>query len=556
MADTMDDQESQPASGAKDGSAGGDHSSTGERADSNGEPRSFAGPLRPLVDPVARINVGVHAKLLTGFLVGAALLLGMGVLSLVVINRMSQRVDDLTVLQDKVDRARQMEYAITAQSHFRAMALLTLDDANNVKIANAKKGFLENLVAVEEMSPAEKADFFDRVKKANERFRLSGEQVLGLYEDAKIDAALDLHMAEEHSISHDIESAMRELVAEASAETDEASDAFRSDKRFLRAMVWTFSGVSLAVAVLLGFVLSLAFIWPVRRIERVLARVAGGDFSQRVEVPNRDEFGTLSRHVNQMSQQLADLFRERRKAEERLERRAIELIAVNNELEAFSHSVSHDLMVPLRTIDRVSQTMLDHEADKLGQEGTEDLQRVRTATRRMGELIGDMMNMSRVLDLSGVTRTELRREEVDLSNLANTVASELKEREPERQVEMVIQGGLVADADPQRLQVVLENLLGNAWKFTGKHPKARIEFGLMEHEGELAYFVRDDGAGFDMADADRLFGTFIRLHSAAEFEGVGIGLATVQRIIQVHGGRVWAEGAVEQGATFYFTLQP
>ena len=237
-----------------------------------------------------------------------------------------------------------------------------------------------------------------------------------------------------------------------------------------------------------------------------------------------------------------------------MERRAVELVAVNNELEAFSHSVSHDLMVPLRTIDRISQTMLDEDADKLGQEGQEDLQRVRTATKRMGELIGEMMNMSRVLAISGAERTELRRETVDLSDLANTVAYELREREPERQVQVVIPEGLVADADPRRLQVVLENLLGNSWKFTGKHPTAKIEFGLLEHEGGIAYFVRDDGAGFDAADADKLFVAFNRLHSATEFEGVGIGLATVQRIIQAHGGRVWAEGAVEQGATVYFTL--
>jgi light-regulated signal transduction histidine kinase (bacteriophytochrome) len=172
----------------------------------------------------------------------------------------------------------------------------------------------------------------------------------------------------------------------------------------------------------------------------------------------------------------------------------------------------------------------------------------------MGELIGEMMNMSRVLAISGAERTELRRETVDLSDLANTVAYELREREPERQVEVVIPEGLVADADPRRLQVVLENLLGNSWKFTGKHPTAKIEFGLLEHEGGIAYFVRDDGAGFDAADADKLFVAFNRLHSATEFEGVGIGLATVQRIIQAHGGRVWAEGAVEQGATVYFTL--
>ena len=262
-----------------------------------------------------------------------------------------------------------------------------------------------------------------------------------------------------------------------------------------------------------------------------------------------------------MSEQLGDLYEdlrrelnERELAEARLERRAIELVAVNNELEAFSHSVSHDLLVPLRTIDRVSQAILDHDADNLGHEGTEDLRRVRTATSRMGELIDDMMNMSRVRGMSSATNIDLDRKAVDLSELAHTVASELMEREPDRQVEFVIEDGLTANADPQRLRITLESLLGNSWKFTGRHPSAKIEFGAIDHEGHTAYFVRDDGAGFDMADADKLFGPFSRLHATTDFEGVGIGLATVQRIVRARGGRVWAEGAVEEGATFYFTL--
>ena len=148
----------------------------------------------------------------------------------------------------------------------------------------------------------------------------------------------------------------------------------------------------------------------------------------------------------------------------------------------------------------------------------------------------------------------MRRETVDLSSLAQMIASEIQQREPERQVEFVIAEGLVAKGDARLLRVVLENLLGNAWKFTAKHPRARIEFGVARRNGQREYFVRDDGVGFDMAYTDKLFGAFQRLHSVTEFEGTGIGLATVQRIIHRHGGRVWAEGAVGQGATFYFAL--
>jgi light-regulated signal transduction histidine kinase (bacteriophytochrome) len=173
---------------------------------------------------------------------------------------------------------------------------------------------------------------------------------------------------------------------------------------------------------------------------------------------------------------------------------------------------------------------------------------VRAATQRMAQLIDDLLNLSRV------TRSEMRHQEVDLSALALSIATELQKTQPERQVEFQITPGLVANGDGRLLRIVLENLLGNAWKFTGNHPRAHIEFGITEHSGTHAYFVRDDGTGFDMAYADKLFGAFQRLHAFHQFEGTGIGLATVQRIIHRHSGRVWAEGAVEQGATFYFTL--
>ena len=239
---------------------------------------------------------------------------------------------------------------------------------------------------------------------------------------------------------------------------------------------------------------------------------------------------------------------ERRRAERALCKRSAQLESANKELEAFAYSVSHDLRAPLRSIDGFSQILLEDYADSLDAEGQDYLRRVRASSQRMAELIEDILKLSRI------TRREMCREVVDLSALARGIAAELGQREPERQVEFVIEEGVVMHGDAGLLRVALENLLGNAWKFTARHPRARIEFGVTQQDGEAAYFVRDDGAGFDMVYADRLFGAFQRLHSATEFEGTGIGLATVQRIIHRHGGRVWAEGEVEQGATFYFTL--
>jgi signal transduction histidine kinase len=226
-----------------------------------------------------------------------------------------------------------------------------------------------------------------------------------------------------------------------------------------------------------------------------------------------------------------------------------ELEGANRELEAFSYSVSHDLRAPLRTIDGFSRILLEDYAGKLDEEGEDYLGRVRAASRHMDTLIEDL------LDLSRVSRDPLRREVIDLSATARGVIQKLERSQPERKVRFVADEGVLAFGDANLLAVALENLLGNAWKFTQKEEEATIKFGVVPQEsGGVAYYVRDDGAGFDPRYADKLFGAFQRLHSPDEFEGTGIGLATVARIVHRHGGRVWAEGAVGEGATFYFTL--
>ena len=228
---------------------------------------------------------------------------------------------------------------------------------------------------------------------------------------------------------------------------------------------------------------------------------------------------------------------------------AAQLEATNRELETFSYAVAHDLRAPLRSIDGFSQALLEDYAAALDTTGQDYLQRVRTATQRMRDMIDGLLTLSRN------TRGELFYIQVDLSALAQTIAGDLQQTQPERQVEWIIADGLIAEGDARLLRMVLENLLGNAWKFSARHPHARIEFGgLPQDDGNPVYFVRDNGAGFDMAYVNKLFGTFQRLHSMSEFAGTGIGLATVQRIIHRHGGRVWAEAAVDHGATFYFTL--
>jgi PAS domain S-box-containing protein len=255
-------------------------------------------------------------------------------------------------------------------------------------------------------------------------------------------------------------------------------------------------------------------------------------------------FGKVTRDISSRKEAEEEVEHQRSK----LAQANAQLVFANKELESFSYSVSHDLRTPLRSIDGFSHALLDDYAEKLDEEGKSHLKRIRVATQRMGALIDDLLSLSRL------SRSTMHTQLLDVSALVTSVAGELRKAQPERQVELRVVEGLKAEADAGLLRVAMENLLGNAWKFTSKKPNAHIEFGQCGTNGTTAFFLRDDGAGFDPAYADRLFGAFQRLHAVTEFEGTGIGLATVQRIVHRHNGRIWAESSIGQGATFYFTL--
>ncbi|TNE77019.1 MAG: HAMP domain-containing protein [Gammaproteobacteria bacterium] len=339
--------------------------------------------------------------------------------------------------------------------------------------------------------------------------------------------------------------------------------------------------LALIVALLLTIWLQASVTRPILAVSHMARQVVERrDYSLRAQKTTHDEIGSLVDAVNAMlseveqrNQQLENsnralenqvaersaaekALRESRRQvlllntelEQRVQERTLQLESANKELEAFSYSVSHDLRAPLRAIDGFSQALLEDYNDHLDDTGRDFLGRVRAAAQRMGHLIDDMLKLSRV------SRAELQIEEFDLSEMASSILAELQAAEPERKVKVQITSGLKAFGDKQLLNIALQNLLQNAWKYTGTRDTAEIEFGMRQKGSDIGFFVQDNGVGFDMQYADKLFGAFQRLHDQKEFPGTGIGLATVKRIINRHGGEVWVEAELGKGAAFYFTL--
>lgn len=290
--------------------------------------------------------------------------------------------------------------------------------------------------------------------------------------------------------------------------------------------------VGLASALDFILLLLMARFFLRERTMRVASEIAAKRLAEANEIAEAN-----AREVNELNATL----------ELRVQQRTAELETINRELEAFSYSVSHDLRAPLRTVDGFSLALEEDYAEAVDAVGKDYIRRVRAGVQRMGQLIDALLQLSRI------TRADLERSDFDMTELAESIAAALKQENPERDMEFLIQPGLSANGDPRLIRVALENLLGNAVKFTSKRPDAVIEFGWDEQES--AWFVRDNGAGFDMHYADRLFNAFHRLHGDKDFKGSGIGLATVARVIRRHHGTIWAKGEVDKGATFWFTLQ-
>jgi signal transduction histidine kinase len=467
--------------------------------------------LRPLIAYVARIPASVHTKLRAGFLANAFLLVLTAILCGVVLARMSEQIDQLDTQEQKVDDARQMLYLITAQSHYRAMALLTHDESNNQSIADAKAQFVSLLASVEAVSPPEQRGLFARVEESNDRFAASGARVLALYRAGRDDEAMQLHLSEEHPMSHELEAEMNTLTAVSEQQAAAASDALQTERRLLTAAVAGFALFSLAASLLLGFLLSWSFTTPLRRIDATLALIAAGEVGRKVDIRNRDEFGTLGHNLNTTSQKLAALYGQLRALNERLrgtnvqlleqlEEQVVELRRSRQLITAGEERVRRDIAELLHS--RVQNRLLlvwyrlDDVTDLVADDPTE-------ATRLLGEVRQqvDEIREQEVRELSHRLHPSIIR-----AGLVPAIDRLVEEYEPGLTIELRVDPTIVELDQPSRLAIpetvrlsayrVVEEALGNV----ARHAHAShvvISLSAAAADRELSLEVVDDGEGFD-----------------------------------------------------------
>ena len=516
------------------------------------EPRlpRFTGILRPLVDAVARLNISVHRKLLFGFLIGALLLVGMAILSLVIIGRMSERVAELDGLQEKASRAQQMLYLVTAQSHYRAMALLTHNATKdyNADIAVAKGKFTDLLDAMERADPADRT-FFGDVRAANARYAASSAKVLAAYQAGDYAEAQRVHIAEEHTQSHVLEGQLNPFIASAQQQMAQAQSAFDADRILLTGLVVAFSVASVLAAMTLGYLLSWAFILPVRKMERALAGITAGDFTQRVQVPNRDELGKLARDLNGTTERLAKLFDDERALAEQLSLTNASLARASEAKSRFLASVSHELRTPMNAILGFTDALLAGVDGPLNEEQQASLGWVQRGGRDLLGLINEILDLSKI----EAGKLTMDAQPFDPRELVESVVAQHRSLAAQKGIRFEWHdAGAPAEVvlDRQRVRQILVNLFGNALKFT-VHGEVEVETGGA-NESEFHVAVRDTGPGIAAEQHEAIFEEFRQAEGASA--GIGLGLAISRRLARVMGGEITLESEPGRGSIFHLRL--
>jgi signal transduction histidine kinase/CheY-like chemotaxis protein len=463
---------------------------------------------------------------------------------------MNDRMEQLDAAQLKEERAQEMLYAVTAQSHYRAMGLLIPGDMAkyNGQVAEAKATFAELLDDLEKAEPSNAA-FYENVRSVNEDYRRSGEKVLALMNDGEIEQATALHLGEEHPTSHMLEASMRDLIASAKGEMAGAQSDFQSARNLLTGMVIAFSAVSVLVALTLGFALSWAFILPVRKMQRALAHVTAGDFDERVDVPNRDEFGSLARDLNTTSERLATLFDDQRRLTTRLSETNVSLERSSEAKSRFLANVSHELRTPMTAILGFTDALLAGVDGPLNPEQDASLRWVQRGGQDLLGLINEILDLSKI----EAGKLTLDVEPFDPRELVDTVVAQHRSIAAQKGIRFTWHDASTPPEvvlDRQRVRQILVNLVGNALKFTEAGEVEVTSGGNDDARFHVA--VRDTGPGITPELQEVIFEEFHHAEGAAA--GTGLGLPISRRLARAMGGDVTFESEPGRGSVFHVVL--
>ncbi|HEX2230289.1 MAG TPA: ATP-binding protein [Candidatus Binatia bacterium] len=509
-------------------------------------------PLGSVVRWVAAIKASVHAKLLAGYLLVTLLVIGIGAMSLQTIAKMASQGQLLDEAHERVHWSQEIQHALAMQMNFTAMALLLKSDATVENILRENNRFNNTLARLAKAAQPEEVELIQRIRAAQGEALITVADIANLIRDGKVEDAMRLQDSKQYPLYRQIEEFVTELVERERNKMDRLRASVATANRNTLILMAASAAALMLVALLLGFVISWSFILPVQKAHEFLSEVAKGNFAATINVPNRDEFGTLAAHMNHMSQELHRLYESQQQASQELQRLNEQLQQASRAKSNFLANMSHELRTPMNAILGFVEMVLDEIYGEVPPQLREPLTDVQTNGKHLLRLINDVLDLSKI----EAGRMELVLAEYSVQDVVETVRTSLQSLAREKGLEFVAVADdeiPVALGDGKRITQCLMNLVGNALKFT-KHGRVAV---AVEQQGEnLLYRVSDTGIGIPKEELENIFAEFQQVDTAItrEFSGTGLGLNIAKKFVEMHGGRIWVESELGKGSTFSFTI--
>jgi signal transduction histidine kinase len=509
-------------------------------------------PLGGLVRWIAGLNASVHAKLLAGYFIVTLLFIGMGVMSLRTIAKMSSQGQLLDEAHERVHWSQAIQHALALQMNFTAMALLLRDEATVESILRENNRFNNTLARIEKAAQPEEVQLIQRIRAAQGEALTTVADIVNLVRDGKVDEAMQLQLTKEYPLYVQIEGLVNQLVERERAKMDDLRSSVAAANRNTLILMASSAAALIVLALLLGFVISWSFILPVQKAHGFLSQVAKGNFAATIDVPNRDEFGALADHMNHMSQELHRLYESQRRGSQELQRLNEQLQQASKAKSDFLANMSHELRTPMNAILGFMEMVLDEIYGEVPDHLKEPLTDIQTNGKHLLRLINDVLDLSKI----EAGRMDLALAEYSVQDVVENVRTSLQSLALEKGLGFVAaaQDDIpLALGDGKRITQCLMNLVGNALKFT-KHGRVAVR---VDQQGDnLIYRVSDTGIGIPKSELDGIFAQFQQVDSAItrEFTGTGLGLHITKKFVEMHGGEIWVESELGKGSTFFFSI--